>query len=274
MNLLYMKHLLVGTPVEPMVRAGRGMVDWCRQMRRPELREICREEHRIRQAMRRLIRRDSNCIDVGAHIGSTLAFIRSLAPRGEHWGFEAIAEKAQWLRRKFPEVNIEQVALGDRAGQIAFHQNLSRPGFSGIGERHARKSSHGGTTSDTWKVVTVPMARLDDIIPARYRLDFLKVDVEGAEAAVFRGGRRLLQRCRPAVLFESSPGNAKRGGVSHGELFEVLHDCGYEVFLLKHYLHGDAPLDRRAFEAAHRYPFQAFNYLALHSDARGAMTNV
>lgn len=265
MDLLYLKHRMVGTPLESLAESGRGLRNWWRRWRRPELREICLEEGRIQRAMQRLLQPDSNCIDVGAHIGSTLALIRSLAPCGEHWAFEAIDEKAAWLRRKFPSVHVRQLALSDAPGTVDFHINLSRPGFSGVGLRQDKRRS----APDQWRIVTVPTARLDDVIPTIYRLDFLKIDVEGGEARVLRGARRLLTRCRPAVLFESSPGNARRSGISHAELFNVLAENGYEVFLLRSFLTSGPPLDLAGFEAAQRYPFSAFNFLALPAHGSG-----
>jgi hypothetical protein len=37
------------------------------------------------------------------------------------------------------------------------------------------------------------------------RLDFIKIDVEGAEHLVFRGALKTLKRLRPAIIFERNP---------------------------------------------------------------------
>jgi FkbM family methyltransferase len=46
------------------------------------------------------------------------------------------------------------------------------------------------------------MHRLDDIARGRRRLDWLKIDVEGMEEKVLRGGQETIKRCRPRVLCE------------------------------------------------------------------------
>jgi hypothetical protein len=44
---------------------------------------------------------------------------------------------------------------------------------------------------------------LDDVFPQDVdRIDFLKIDVEGAEALVFEGAQTVLRRFRPPVLLE------------------------------------------------------------------------
>jgi hypothetical protein len=54
------------------------------------------------------------------------------APRGRHIAFEPIPEKADWIRKKFPEVDVKTMALGDKRETLTFYQNISRPGFSSL----------------------------------------------------------------------------------------------------------------------------------------------
>ena len=259
MDSLYWKHLFIRTPVEGVAKKlQHGLAFW-RVVLHPGIREVYFEGGRLDRAMARLVTPTSNCVDVGAHLGSTLSLLVKLAPRGRHMAFEPVARKAAWLRKKFPEVDVREVALGNTSGKVTFSENLSRPGFSGL-----RAPTD---VNDRVREVEVQAGCLDDLLPPDYRVDFLKVDVEGAELKVFQGAVRTLKRDRPAILFESGPGGAEKFGLSRRDLFSYLADeQGYGIYMVKDYLSGGGPIDFERFDAAHRYPFGAFNYLAL---ARG-----
>lgn len=252
---LYCKHLLVRTPLEGWARRLRHAAGLWRVLRHPGLRDVYFEEWHVERLLRALVKPDSNCVDVGAHIGSTLSSLVALAPRGRHLAFEPVARKAAWLRRRFPEVDVRAVALGETTGYVSFGENLSRPGYSGLG------AAGGG---DRVRTVTVECDRLDNVVGPDRRVDFLKVDAEGAELLVLRGAAGMLKRDRPAVLFESTPGGAEKLGTTRGHLFDFLTtELGYSVYLIKDHLRGGPPLDLAAFDRSHQYPFRAFNYLAV-----------
>jgi FkbM family methyltransferase len=202
-----------------------------------------------------MLRLDSNCLDVGCHLGSVLSLMLRLAPKGRHFAFEPIPQKAALLRAKFPEVEIKAMCLGDASGVVTFHQNLTRSGYSGLMD--------GGEPGDRIKTIEVPCDRLDHVLPPDYRVDFIKMDVEGAELRVFTGAVGTLRRWRPIVLFECTlDGLSNFGLAAEQVLRQVTSVDTYSVFLIKDYLAGGQPLAVQAFEAAMRYPFQAFNFVA------------
>ncbi len=68
----------------------------------------------------------------------------------------------------------------------------------------------------------------------------VKIDVEGAELDVLRGGRALLADARPLVVFEHVASAARLYGASSGEIWELLGSLGYRVFAAT----GEGPFDR------------------------------
>jgi len=194
-----------------------------------------------------------NCIDVGCHLGSILNEIIRLSPHGQHIAIEPLAYKAEWLRRKYPQVQIHQVALGDESGTVDFLWNPRQSAYSGL------KRSNAGTGLETLKVEMKP---LDDLVPENKPIGFMKFDVEGAELQVFQGARRILCECRPIVLFECTPGLSSFG-ITPAQVFGFITQVlDYRVFFLKDWLAQGPPLDLPKFESALRYPFQAFNFVA------------
>ena len=106
------------------------------------------------------------------------------------------------------------------------------------------------------------LARLDDEL-ADARIDFIKMDVEGAELAALRGGRELLRRCRPVVLLECTAASAAAFGATPQDVWHELRDgSGYDLFTPVDFRGGGSPLDAADFAAASVYPFRTFNFVA------------
>jgi FkbM family methyltransferase len=248
--------MLVRTPLErPLIRARR-VHEWLRSRGRSELRDLCLEPARIERAIQRLVSKNSNCIDVGCHLGSTLSHLIRLAPGGRHMAFEPVPQKAEWLRRKFPKVEIKQVALGDTPGKASFFESRSRPGFSGFQKT--------GDPQDVMHEIIVECERLDHYIDELRPVSFIKLDIEGAEFVALLGAVELMRRDRPSLLFESVPGAVEKFGQSRREFFEFLTEGqGYSIFLADDFLSGREQLDWGRFDGAHFFPFKAMNYLAI-----------
>lgn len=184
------------------------------------------------------LRRDSDCLDVGAHAGSVLREIVRLAPHGRHVAWEPLPAFASALRRDFPGVHVREAALADTAAERDFTHVLAEPGWSGLA---ARPTPRGGRTA----TLSVRTERLDDVLPEDIRPAFVKIDVEGAEAHVLRGAERTLRRHRPLIAFEHGRGSAEHLGTAPGGLHDLLNGFGYAVTGLD----GDGPYDRARFEA-------------------------
>jgi hypothetical protein len=151
------------------------------------------------------------------------------------------------------------VALSDRAGEVKFYENVRRTGFSGL-RPHA-------DPGDRLKEIIVPCDRLDAVVPAGHRVDFIKLDVEGAELCVLRGGEDLLGQQRPPILFECTRSGLTQFEITARDMYDYLTETlPYRVYLLKSWLNGGAPLGLGEFERAMVYPFQAFNFLAAPHD--------
>ena len=79
--------------------------------------------------------------------------------------------------------------------------------------------------------IDVPTVRLDDLAAEFARpVRFIKMDVEGAEHDVVRGGESVLRDDGPVVLFESNPPTLAMAGRSTAELRTAFEDLGYKVF--------------------------------------------
>jgi FkbM family methyltransferase len=173
--------------------------------------------------MKRELKRDSDCLDVGASEGQFLSEMSRVASRGEHVAWEPVPEYAMKLRDNFPEAHVHEAALCDRNGYGEFQVSLDDPRGSGL---RARTTPSG----DRYKALIVRFERLDDALPPEVSPRFIKVSAEGAEELVLRGGMETIRRFRPTIVFEHDADSARLYDSSPDRLHELLvEQLGYGV---------------------------------------------
>ena len=166
-----------------------------------------------------LVKPGMKVFDIGANAGFyTLACSRLAGATGHVWAFEPFAENAfnvlQHLRlNAISNVTLVQAAVADRSGVAGFE---------------IAQSNSMGMLSSQAKGYLVPTISLDQLLHDQTlpMPDLIKMDVEGAEAAVLEGARALLQR-RSAVLLIALHGDAPMRACQ-----ALLEEAGYEVFSL------------------------------------------
>jgi FkbM family methyltransferase len=168
---------------------------------------------------------DSAFVDAGAHSGTILKHLVKIAPHGRGYAFEPISSLSSGLRAKFPGVVVEEAALSDYEGTAIFHILTDDPARSSLVNRP--EWEHGKIVEQ----LMVSVKRLDDCISPELRIAFLKVDVEGAELALFKGARRILAEDRPVVVFECTHQNFP-------EVATFLKSLGLETSFLSRFPHG------------------------------------
>jgi FkbM family methyltransferase len=151
--------------------------------------------------------------DVGAHMGY-FAAIASLqtGPTGRVHAFEPRPLNSDLLRRHvrinaLDNVDTMQAAVGQATGQARFE---------------SRTGTGTGHLSDDGDLV-VRVVALDDLRDAGHlpRLDVLRIDAEGAEAAVLSGASRVIGRCQPRILL------ATHGKEARDACVRILDSWGY-----------------------------------------------
>jgi FkbM family methyltransferase len=194
----------------------------------------------IGAALASTLRGDGIYIDVGANRGQVLRDAVRVAPRARHVAFEPIPALADGIAREFPHVDCRRLALGAVAEEATFCHFTSLDGWSGL-----RRNPHVSDEQGRPQYITVQVSTLDrevgELEPA-----VVKIDVEGAELAVLEGGRSLLARARPLVIFEHVVSATQLYGVSPGAAWDLLHELRYEVYSAT----GAGPYAREAFTQA------------------------
>lgn len=193
--------------------------------------------------MKRSLNSGSNCIDVGAHSGEMLELMLQFAPNGEHWAFEPIPSMFLSLQKQYSDrVHLFPYALSDREEETEFHFVKNAPAYSGLRERAY------ATKSPDIEMITVQCKKLDDIIPLEKKIDLIKIDVEGAEFGVLKGGIKTLQTHQPDVIFEFGLGASEYYETQPIQIFELLNNVGMDIYTLKGFLRADKNLSYSSFQ--------------------------
>lgn len=202
--------------------------------------------------MRRILKPDFVAVDVGAFEGSMLRHMLRFAPDARHYASEPIPRLCQRLRERFPGCEVVNAALGETRGTATFHEAVETPAMSGL----RRRTDLPAET--VVREIPVQVETLDHAIPPGAAVAFLKIDVEGGELGVLRGGRDTIRRCRPVIVFECGLGGADSYGSRPEDLYDfVTADLGLKISLLGAWLEHRPPLAREEFA---RQFDQSLNY--------------
>lgn len=181
-----------------------------------------------RRLLSQLIQSGWIALDIGAHYGLyTLLIARKVSPDGLVIAFEPSPRELKqllmhlWINRCH-NVQVEAFALGDTEGEAEFFlyditsRNSLRPQPWTLSQR-----------------IKVPVITLDTFLELQgiKRVDFIKMDTEGAELSILQGMQRLLERRpRPIIVSELSDSVTEAWGYPAKAIYEFLAERGFHWF--------------------------------------------
>jgi len=175
-----------------------------------------------------VLREGMTLIDVGANEGLyTLFASRRVGPGGRVIALEPSTRELERL-----QANLEQNGLSNvtvvRAGA---HREPGRAllqvsGFGHEGHNTLGALAHDAVAMGSEEVVLETLDRIAER-EGLARVDLLKIDAEGAEAAVLDGAREILATSRPLVLIEILEAALSAQGAGRADLIGRLRAAGY-----------------------------------------------
>ncbi|MDX2272570.1 MAG: FkbM family methyltransferase [Cyanobacteriota bacterium] len=171
-------------------------------------------------------------IDVGANVGAyTFLAARLVSPLGQVYAIEPTSNCVNCLRQTIQLNQLEncvtviESAAGQEDGEIFLLAEEASVFNRVVTENEVAEHQRS---------YKVPLLTLDTLWQqnGRMSVDLLKVDAEGAELAIFKGSRQMLQTCQPIILFE----NLHAGQSTGGESAEFLAGLGYQFYTYNDYL--------------------------------------
>lgn len=260
-----MKQLILNTLIGHFALASREKLNLIRAVLwRPEAVGTIANDCLASLLIARICLPNKMFIDVGAHIGSVISEVHRQDQSIHIVAIEAIPKKAFNLRRKFPYAEIHECAVGDSEGNVSFFINLAQSGYSSL----ARPPGDDNSFSE----IHTPLKKIDSLISSDL-VDAIKIDVEGAELGVIRGARKMLEICRPTIMFESALAESNKLGYTAQGLWQQLTDLGYLIIVPNRLAHNDHGLSLDGFIESHLYPRRTTNYFAVPIERRVEIRN-
>lgn len=150
--------------------------------------------------------------DIGANIGDHAAtYAEWVGIHGVVYAFEPNPTAFECLEfNSRPPIMPMQVALSDKDGltSLVISDNVG--------------ASHLVDVEGT--IPTFALDHIDLQSP-----NFIKIDVEGYETKVLRGGVECITNCKPVMLIEVNEGALVRAGSSVAELLDLIESYGYNM---------------------------------------------
>ncbi len=170
-------------------------------------------------------------VDVGANVGQFALVARHRWPSARIVSFEPLPQAAERLRAVFaddPAFECRPCALTDTSGTRDFHVTGHDDSSSllPVARRQVEEFATDGV--GTLQVTT---SRLDDALPAAEVPDgpvLLKVDTQGTELEVLRGGTELLARASHLII-EVSFVELYEGQADAAQITRFLVDRGWDL---------------------------------------------
>jgi FkbM family methyltransferase len=163
-------------------------------------------------------RRDAVIIDCGANIGLSVIYFKSLCPESTILAFEPDPSLCEILTRNVHERGLTDVEVRNNAVWI----DAARLGFNADGALGGRISEDQGAG----RQIEVQAIRLRDFL--NRRIDFLKMDVEGAEYAVLKDCRDRLTNVEN-LFVEYHVGSSEEQRLN--EILSWLSDAGFRYYI-------------------------------------------
>ncbi len=172
------------------------------------------------------IKKGDVVLDIGAYVGYyTMLASKIVGDEGKIFAFEPDPENFKNLEINIKKNNCHNVelvkaAVCDKTGSMKLYLNKSD---------RSENTLYGSNIEDS---ITVKTIKLDDYFKNRdNRVNFIKIDIEGAERRAFEGMEFILEKNRQIKIFtEINPRALENSGFSAKDYVQLLIGMGFSLY--------------------------------------------
>lgn len=186
-----------------------------------------KKQHPEIHFLKKIIKKNYVCIDIGANLGYYSYFLSILAgPNGKLYAVEPVELFAEiWEKNlkksKYDNFQIFRFALGEENKKI----KMVIPVFNGVlhhGMTRIKEDDAGNIALEA----IVEMKKPDTIFSELSSIDFIKIDVEGYEHVIIKNMQDIIKQHLPVIQAELS------GEENRESVIKTLSGLNYEAYIL------------------------------------------
>lgn len=169
-------------------------------------------------------------LDIGGNIGYIAMMLKKNFPESLVYSFEPIKNTyevfLEHIRMNKIDVIAENIGLSDEKGEFEYYYSPDAPGNASL-----KDLSHRDTTQKIRANVTT----LDNYVEEKQikNVDFIKLDVEGAEFSALKGAENVLEKYAPIIFAELLRKWSAPFGYKPQDVVEWLGEREYDCFTFK-----------------------------------------
>lgn len=174
--------------------------------------------------LRKVLQPGQKVVDIGANYGVyTLSMANTIGPTGRVWAFEPATKTANFLSESITANGFTNIVLARSA--LSREVGSARLSLNANSELNTLTRNSGAQeTSELVRVVTLDACME---MNAWSDIDFVKMDAEGEESNILKGGRDFFNELSPLIQYE-----VRASDTVHMELVKEFAALGYESYRL------------------------------------------
>jgi FkbM family methyltransferase len=171
----------------------------------------------------------NNIIDIGAQTGLYSLYAKYL-PNSQFYSFEPFKFTYDLLNdniklNDIKNVKTYNIGLADKKGTTTLNVCLSDDGFNTMGKNPLRFNDI--------IPIKVEIDTLDNIFyNNNIKVDFIKIDTEGYEYYILKGGEKTIKTYKPIIQLEFNETNIRQCNITPKELHNYINELDYKILNL------------------------------------------
>ncbi len=213
------------------------------------------------------VKKNSITIDVGANFAYYTVRMAELCPQGKVYAFEPIPATYATAKKivehfALPNVELFKKGVGEKNQIMSFEVPLQELGTHSAGQAHMKGRNNDMLGKEKYhnfqlhESFDCEVVALDIFFPNLNSLDFIKIDIEGAELFALRGMKYLLERHKPVVLLEICSFFLEGFGIKEKELLEFIASIQFDLYAYNQ--------EKKKLEKQLTFPLADKNYILIH----------